>query len=380
MNFYNITFEKEAIYKYKPFVKEALKKETKTLQSKQEINIEKIERITRISATNHLGTYDVMKENFVKTTEEGQIGILTRDSSGRRPAFINLSKIYEANKENKAELSKLLFNGKLQVSAKVNAANVKDNSVSIPKELTKYVSMFLLVEDFEDIDIAKNTIRIDKQDRKFSKEFQKWLKTKVKLDPKTLEKATQLLSTIWGTKKDIHFVWSIDPADFMRQSLGDGWQSCHRLVAQNIEVKGKYETVLTGTGPSNHPWVHYSVDKTSTILYVQSKSEPLIAVRIMIYIDTKRKKATIGRAYPNPTNAVAAIEYVKKELKKKGFEITNEGSAGQHGNTLRGFQMQRSGWAHYYGDFNGDTSIRVDEFNTVGAPAKDIERFLEPWK
>lgn len=374
MNFYNIELP-ENKYTWKQYAKEIVKPVAfKTPGTR--LDLRKIRDILSLSIRKELG-YVAKDEELVRQSKDKKwvIPIMT----GRREAkgLINLEKLYEINREKKKEISKLLLNGKDKLSAVVSNSSTKDDTIAIPEHLSGWINLYLLTEDFEDLDPKQNTVKIKGQTRKFSREFQKWLKNECELDDKKVESLSQDLSKVWGTKQKINFVWSVDPTDFMRQSLGSsGWSSCHRVSA----LRDGKTLLIAGSGPSAHPWVHYSLDEVSTIVYLTSHEEPAIAARIMVYINTDKKTATIGRAYPNATNASGVMDYIKKELKRKGFKINNEDTEGQPGGVLEGFRMSSDGWAYFYRDYENDHSVDMTPKNTVGTPRELLGEVLLPWE
>lgn len=384
MNFYNFNFNPSK-YRMKALTKLPSEGERK-LTPEEKINEEifktdwkKIEDIILHYANDRDG-----KRKPLVTKQDGKKYmhiVSSHYSSDHR--LLDIEEIYKLNKTSKEEINKVLFNGKNQLEKTTSMKHVKQRMI-LSRKVGTWLEMFLMSTKWDALSLETNILKIDKQSRKLSKEFGKWLASQG-LSEKEKESITQELSKAWGKKENIKFIWSTKPSDFMRQSLGTTWNSCHRFEAYRIEKdddKNEYYA-FRGTGSSSFPWVHHALDKTSTILILTSQAEPRIQNRVMIHIDTKEKTAAIGRAYPNPVEAAPAVDYAIKTLESKGFKVLNKDAKGHHGTVIKGFQYstgyssQSSNFIYGYKDFESDTSTKREETNSIGVSTKTISQVLK---
>lgn len=384
MNFYNFNFEPSK-YRMRAITKLPSEKEKKlTPEEKLNETIFNVDwaKLGDIILSYARDTEKRRKPFYTGKNNKRYMHLVSSHTSGDK-RFLDLEEVYKMNKDSKAEINKILFNGKNQLEKTTSMKYIKQRTV-LTRKIGTWLEMFLMSIKWDDLNLEANTLKIDKQNRKLSKEFGRWL-VEQGLSEQEKENILQELSKIWGKKEDIKFLWSTKPSDFMRQSLGTTWNSCHRFehyTSQKDAVHEDYH-ILRGTGSSSFPWVHHALDKTSTILILTSKVEPRIQNRVMIHIDTKEKVAAIGRAYPNPTEAAPAVDYAIKYLESKGFKVLNKTARGEHGSVIKGFHYS-SGYAgsstnfiYGYKDFEADSKITKNENNAIGVTAKTVSQVLK---
>lgn len=382
--FYGIEFN-QAKYSLKTIVR-LENKSTKQIPTKEIIwkpDLKQISSILNEYDLKEWGKRETSASNFYSTTTQKDKYMVLRHASQHDIRYLNLEKLYERNRVAKEAINRILFNGKNQIE-KITSTKFGTKGLTVPKEVGGWLEIYLLNTDWESIELENNMIKINKQNRKLSKEFGKYLTT-IGMNEKTKDKLLQELSKAWGKRADIKFIWSTKPSDFMRQSLGTSWNSCHRIYPRYEEerdAQGNSVKIHVGTGSSNHPWLHHSLDMCSTILILTSELEPRIQTRIMIHVDTNKKVASIGRAYPDPRSAEPAINYAINVLEEKGFTVLNKQARGNHGATLPGFGYETeyrsvgNKFIYGYKDFSEDATREVTPYNSIGVKTGTISEVL----
>lgn len=225
--------------------------------------------------------------------------------------------------ENKQPIMDKLFNGKIKLNKTLKIKeNAKVDYIGL-SQLTDIVYQWdrtpkayfatFLGSGYEEINILANKIKIGGQWRKLSKEFRKFM-LNAGVRESVADLTVQKLSTIFSSSKEEEVVWSVDPADFMIQSSGNTWTSCHRTLA-----KSSYKLTYHH---KNHPWISQGLDYVSTIAYIKDKATGLLKARQAVYVDTKNMVAVIGRSYPNKEAPYKPLlKFLTYKLRAKGFKI-----------------------------------------------------------
>lgn len=225
-----------------------------------------------------------------------------------------------------------------------------ENVLETPEKISFYA--FLMSCGYEELDLLNNKIKIKKQWRKFSKEYRNYLIKEIEYNVEKTDEIIQKISKAVSSKKTEIIVWSVNPIDFLKQSAGTTWDSCHRCEIQ--APYGNIRESYLSVGHQHHPWISQSLDEPSSIAFVLDPKTGLLKTRIPVYINTGLKEMVIGRAYPNASAAKALIKFIKYKAKAKGYTVVGEYTTTKE--VTGPFEFRRTGNYGGYADIHWRTN------------------------
>lgn len=268
-------------------------------------------------------------------------------------AKLDLNILIKNNQIIKKPIIDTFLDGATFITKEITPKNVKspltiqvaeiENVLHKSHRLSLYA--FLASCGYEELDLLNNKLKINKQWRKFSKEYRNYLIKTLEFDTIVADNIIQQTSKVLGSNKTETVIWSVNPIDFLKQSAGTTWESCHRCEIDEPSGSIKESYLVPGHMP--HPWISQSLDDSSTIAVVIDKKTGLIKSRIPIYIHSELKEMVIGRPYPNASAAHGLISYIKYKAKSKGYTVV-----GQYANShsIKGpFEYQPESESTYVG-------------------------------
>ncbi len=273
--------------------------------------------------------YGYLIEHAIKNVRQPKVGLF---EVNRHDKLLNLNKVLKWNEIQKKDFIKM-FGGKTHISKTLELGNEKEDITTIRTKIGRLRIPSLIKNFLMSLDVSElKALTINKQQIKLAKVIKELYETSY--DAAALENIIQNISTLYSkTKGTVTYTFSIDPWDFIRQSFGTGWESCH----QDRSLTGGKR--FGNTNYSKAVWVAQSLDSVSSIITINNDNKDpkgRLTSRCAVYINFKEKKYSFGRSYPgnwNTSDTRLVLKDIRKFLKSKGLKEVAIGTANSNWST-----------------------------------------------